>query len=148
MVAYNFPHKMARGLIFGQIASTLQGPGKKAHAHPGGAFTAFVGLVPPDWRRSPYCHRLIDAPCTRSVPVIIDTQGAILDGQRVANPEWYRVIAKDCGYVDFASLQGGYQRTFKLPWKGQYIRWNPSEATFRAQWPLIVKPPEPAPIDT
>jgi hypothetical protein len=146
MVAYNFPHEMAEPIILGKKAGCLKPHGKRDHVTVGGTVTAFVGNVPPDWSRSPNCHRLLDAPCVRSVPVMINDDGMVLEGRWMTNPEFLRLLAETEGAPDFVTLQRRLRNTGNWPWQGQYIRWNADQATFRAEWPLVARPPpEPPP---
>jgi hypothetical protein len=145
MVAYNFDQGQARDIIFGLKTSALKPDRKSAHVVEGGLVHAFCGNVPPDYTKSPDCHRLMTAPCVRSSSIQITTDHAVVDGVIMTNPEWYRTVALGEGYSDFGALQADYDRRFGLPWSGQYFRWNPAKAEFRGQWPLIVKPPEPVP---
>ena len=148
MVTYNFHPDQARDIIFGLKASALKPPGKRPHVAVGGMVHAFCGAVPPDYTKSPDCHRLITAPCVRSDAITIDEPGAIVAGLRVENAAWYDTVAVQEGFADFSALQAHYARTYGLPWSGHLIRWAPHKAEFRAQWPLIVKPPEEDRDDT
>ena len=146
MVAYNFPFEMAEAIVAGRKASCLKPHGKREHVAEGGTVTAFVGNVPPDYGRSPDCHRLLDAVCTRSEPVFVNEIGLAMRGRWMTNPEFLRVLAAGEGYVRFGDLQFALRQRGPWPWQGQYIRWNASEPSFRAEWPLVSKPPpEPPP---
>ncbi|WP_299734685.1 hypothetical protein [uncultured Roseobacter sp.] len=137
MVAYNFDVSMARPIIFGERVSCLKPKREKPHVQIGQLIHAFCGNVPPDFNHSPDCHRLMTVPCLSSVPMTVDAQGAVVDGQRKVNPEWYKVFAEAEGFGSFAELQVHYDKVHGFPYEGQYIRWNPSQAEFRAAWPLI-----------
>ena len=141
MVAYNFPPEDARAIIFGIKASVIKPHGKRPHVAVGGTVHAFCGAVPPLWMKSPECHRLIVAPCSRSEEIVIEADKVTLGNAVMVTPEWFETLARDEGFSDFGSLQVHYDRLYGLPFRGQYIRWRPDKAEFRAQWPLIVKPP-------
>ncbi|MGB1389266.1 MAG: hypothetical protein ACPG61_10305 [Paracoccaceae bacterium] len=148
MVTYNVNVVHARAVIFGIKASVIKPPGKRPHVAVGGVCHVFCGNVPPDYSKSPDCHRLITAPCTVSDAFVLDERGALRSGVRVVHGDWLHQLALDEGFVNFADMQGHYDRMHGLPWSGQYVRWDARRADFRAQWPLIVKPPEVDADDT
>tara|TARA_R110002049_G_scaffold23545_10_gene83664 strand:- start:49442 stop:49891 length:450 start_codon:yes stop_codon:yes gene_type:complete len=142
MVAYNFHVDHARAIIFGAKASAIKPHGKRPHVAPDGLVHAFCGAIPPLWMKSPDCHKLIVAPCSRSDEIVIAAERVTVGGVLMCNPDWFATLAREEGFADFGSLQAHYHRLYGLPFTGQYIRWRPDKAEFRAQWPLIVKPPE------
>ncbi len=145
MVAYNLQALRARDVINGVVCAVLKPPaGKRPHVAVGGKVHLFCGAQPPLYFKAPDCHRLMVAPCTRSDPIRIEARGAIVGGRLQTNPDWTQVLARADGYADFGELQAAYDRLHGLPWEGQLIRWNPLLAEFRAQWPLIEKPPDPS----
>lgn len=141
MVSYNFPEGFARDIITGRKAAMLKPFGKRPHVEAGGMVHAFCGNLPPDFTKSERCHRLLTAPCTRSVRCRMAESGLTVDGQLVVNPEWLRTIAAQEGFDSFADLNTHFHRTYGLPWDGQYIRWNHAAAEYVAEWPLVQKPP-------
>lgn len=141
MVTYNFHDSQARDVIFGTKHCTLKPFGKRPHVRVGQMVHAFCGNVPPDYSKSPDCHRLITAPCTKSEPITVAEQRTVLGGRIMSNPDWFAGLAQQEGFADFSALQLHLDRMYGLPWEGQYIAWAPHKAEFRAQWPLIIKPP-------
>ena len=139
MAAYNFPLTDARAIIFGLKSSAVKPRGKRAHVAVGQIVHAFCGNTPPEWSKSPDCHRLIEAPCVVSDPVAIDASGMVRAGELVVNNDWLRVLAHAEGFASFSGMQAHLERVYGFPYHGQLIRWNPSQAEFRAQWPLIAR---------
>ncbi|MEP5728101.1 MAG: hypothetical protein ABJL67_01880 [Sulfitobacter sp.] len=141
MVAYNFSEGFAHDLIKGLKCAALKPNGKRPHVEVGGDVHVFCGNLPPDFSKSPDCHRLITAPCTRSEPACMTPDGLVIGGRLMVNPYWPLTMAQQEGFDSYADLNTHFHRVFGLPWEGRYIRWNPARASFCAEWPLVVKPP-------
>lgn len=137
MAAYNVDQQLARAVIFGTKASVLKPHGKRKHAQAGDMLHICCGNLPPDYGRSEHYHRLMVVPCCLSIPVTISERGMTRDGVPDTQGHRMELMAHGEGFDSFDALKLHLDRMYGLPWSGQLLRWKPSDAEFRAQWPLI-----------
>jgi hypothetical protein len=137
MVTYNVDESLARGVVFGLKASILKPHGKRRQAAVGDLLHICCGNLPPLYGRSERYHRLMVAPCALSIPVTITERAFLRDGEIDTQGHRLELMAQAEGFATYAALREHYDRMDGLPWCGQLLRWNPAQAEFRAQWPLI-----------
>lgn len=82
MVAYSFHADFIGPILSGRKTSTIRPDGKRRHARAGELLQLYVGM------RTPDCVRLLQAPCTRAVPIEIHGTHVVAGGVRKVNPEF------------------------------------------------------------
>lgn len=124
MVAYSFHDDFIAPILTGRKCSTIRPDGKRRHARAGEPVQLYVGM------RTPECVRLLQAPCTRAVPIEIHGTHVVAGGVRKVNPDYYRTLAKIEGFSSFGNLQAWFERRYGLPAVGfTQICWDFAAAT-------------------
>lgn len=139
MVVYNVPERLARAVVFGQKCYVLKPHGNRAHAAVGQMMHIETGFGPPAYSRSDGYCRLMVAPCVLSLPVRIEETRFLRACEVDTQGHRLELLAHDEGFETYAALRADIAQRHGLPWEGQLLRWNPAEAEFRAQWPLLTR---------